>query len=164
MPHIWVHASFRRCVETLRCVHPCVCVLGDSMSLCLVRFIMVVIVWGVVSVSCLCARLVCVSAVTWLRFCCDCASRVQNPATHNAQCSSHFASAFIVVRAQTSILKPVTKMENTKMVKISGTNMILECVNDPFAVHRRKPCHDYSFLSLVRFTKLRKKCRAKLTK
>ena len=48
----------------------------------------------------------------------------------NSQCLSHFAAALIVVRAKTSTLKPSTKMENTKMVKSSGTNMYLECVQE----------------------------------
>ena len=48
------------------------------------------------------------------------------------------------------------------MVKVVAQTPIWNAWMVPLQVRRRKPCDDFSLLSLVRFTKLRKKCCAKL--
>ena len=83
-------------------------------------------------------------------------------ATHNAHRISLPRSSLFEPRQPSSIFKPSTKMENIKMVKVVAQTPIWNAWMVPLQVRRRKPCDDFSLLSLVRFTKLRKKCCAKL--
>ena len=85
--------------------------------------------------------------------------------SRNSQRLSHFAAAVIVVRGQDIHLEAIKRKRKIlrwwKLVAqlwIWNVWMILP------QLHWRKPCDDFSFLSKVRFTKLRKKCCAKLNK
>ena len=124
-----ITATFRRCRQELvlfnLCNHRCVCRRNTEADIPLDR-----------------QKCRLLSKFKWLTVCIS-------------HCLSHFAAFFIDMRAKTSTVEGFTSNIIT-LVRYARQNWLslgmYEYKIDPSDVHLRKPCYDFSFLKVVRFT------------